>query len=204
MQSKQTSLHKNTFDGGLNKDVDRSLLKPNTYFDAQNVSIVSNGTFLVLDDISGTSKLAEIPLGGANSRPEVLAAFNTNYKIVNSIDVPCITIFTQTGVGLLRKFNIWAFDTTTNILYKLFEETATIDYVARDQQKSIQAIKYPENGLDFLYFTDNHNQIRKLRCEIPSNYTEGFLTDFDLSLVKLGALGKIELDSINTGGSLFK
>src|SRR6185436_19614636 len=106
------------------------------------------------------------------------------------------TIITTTDGG---NFKIWCYDTENDNLYELFEEPTEANYFTED--RVVDAVRYAENGIDILYFTDFSNEIRQLRCEI-SSYTPNFISEDDLSLQKRGANGSIVLSNISTGGSL--
>lgn len=90
------------------------------------------------------------------------------------------------------KFSIWFWDKTTT--YELFQESISADYASDD--RLIDAIGYAENGVDHVYFTDFYNEPRKIRCVIPAGYAPNFLTPDDISVTRLGANGKVVLDSI--------
>lgn len=186
---------RNSFDGGRNTDVDPSLINPNQYVEAHNVELVSEGgAFYAITDVKGTTE--KIELTGLPTTCLILGSFANKY-LIEGTSYRCITVFTAVSDD---KFKIWCYNTETNTLYELYEEVIEDDYIADD--RVIDAVNYPESGLDILYFTDNYNQPRYLRCEI-SSYVPNFLTSYQLSLLKKGATGIVELDSISsTGGAL--
>lgn len=195
MQSQNTDLHKNSFEGGLNKDVTKNFITGDQYFDAQNLTLVDTNKFLSLRNIQGTTDLTQILNSDATT---VLGVFQSKYKIGTTSNIDCLTIFTAEEGGL---FNIFCFDTVTLTLYNLFEIDTPTDYLTGDS-RSIDGILYPENGLDILYFTDFYGEIRKLRCEISLPYTVPFLNEFSLSLTRKGAIGDLQRNKLDTGGSL--
>lgn len=127
---------------------------------------------------------------------KVLKMFNTNYLIKGEL-VKCLTIITVEEGGL---FKIWCFDLEHDTMYEVYEETTPDNYITDD--RCVDGFIYPENGIDILYFTDNYNEIRKVRCEIPDPYVANFLDTFDLSLAKRGANGEVILSESANGGSL--
>jgi hypothetical protein len=101
-----------------------------------------------------------------------------------------------------KKLKIWCYDTESDTKYELYEQLLDPDYDSGD--RIIDGKTYAENGLDVLYFTDNYNEPRRLRCEI-SGYESNYLDDYDLSLTRQGGKGYVRLDEddvISTGGSL--
>lgn len=193
-------LTRNTWKGGLNTDTDKSQLDPIYYVAAHNLDSASDGTFFSLRNIKGTEKVKAL----VNSPDTtVLGAFPSKYLIGGSYK-KSITLFTMTGPagssGKENKFKIWCYDTEANNVYELFEETITSAYITSN--RVVDAIGYAENNIDHLYFTDDYNEIRYLRCEIPASYTANFLTSSDLSVQRLGASGAVKLNTIATGGSL--
>lgn len=171
------------------------MIDPNQYTQAFNVELVGNGNFYSLTNIDGTTEEGE--LTGLPSSCEILKIFPNKY-IIDGTQYRCITIFTAVAESL---FKIWCFNTETGDLYELFEENITADYLTDD--RAIDATNYPENGIDILYFTDNYNEVRYLKCQIDFPYTPNFLSSYAISLLRKGANGTIELDAISaTGGSL--
>lgn len=185
-------LTKNEFSGGRNTDTNKSILQPNQYLEAHNLELVADSNFYALQNIKGTTYLKEI-LNDATV--EEIGAFATKYLISDTLK-SCITYFTVNSTT----FNIWCYDTEANQLYALYQETIAVDYNTPD--RVIDAINYPENGIDFLYFTDDFNELRFIKCEIPGSYSPNFLTAFDVSLQRKGAVGAIALTSISSGGNL--
>lgn len=104
----------------------------------------------------------------------------------------------------MKKLRIWCYDTETETLYSVYKQEGLPDsYASAD--RIIDAKSYPENGKDILYFTDNYNEPRQLRCEIPIPHSDNFLSDYDLSLQKYGANGTINFNTstaIAAGGTL--
>lgn len=103
-----------------------------------------------------------------------------------------------------KKLKIWCYDTEGDTLYQLYEQSGLPSSYDSDD-RIVDARAYAENGTDILYFTDNYNEIRQLRCSIPNPYSANFLSDYDLSLQRYGANGTINFDTSNAvavGGNL--
>lgn len=184
----------NNFVAGRNTDTDPSLINPNQYISAFNVELTNDGTFSALTNINGTTEIRE--LTGMSEDINILRSFPNKYLIGSTLK-KCITIFTAGA----NKFKIWCYDTENDDLYELFEEIFDDDYLTDD--RVIDGVSYPENGVDLLYFTDFYNEVRVLKCVIPDDYAPNFLNPYQISLTRRGATGTIALDSIDaTGGAL--
>lgn len=101
-----------------------------------------------------------------------------------------------------KKLKIWCYDTESETLYELYEQVLDPDYDSDD--RIVDGKTYAENGTDVLYFTDNYNEPRRLRCEINS-YSPNYLDDYDLSLTRQGGKGYVRFDDsdlVSSGGTL--
>jgi hypothetical protein len=197
MQSNNAKIHQNIFNGGLNKDLNGDFVQGSEYFDAQNLTLVEENKFLALRNINGTTPVgSSIP---SSSSTVVLGSIPSNYKIGDVEGVKCLTVFSATPSGY---FQITVKDLETGDNYPIYQEPAPVDYFTED--RLVDAEVYPENNMDFIYFTDNYdgNGIRKLRCEIPLPFVSNSLTRAELSLMRSGAIGYVALGSVVNGGSL--
>ena len=191
-------IHKNTFDGGLNTNITKNLIPPNKYIEANNVNIASDSNFFALENIKGTTSLVTLPEGGYN----VLAVFKANFRINGVSDVPGLVIITTSSfISEIDYFKIWAFDSTSNSVYRMYTGLVPTSYAVGNPV--IDGIIYPENGLDILYFTDNVYGIKKLICDIPDSLVQDFLDDKDINLVRPGAIAPIDFTVTAGDGSLF-
>lgn len=191
-------IHKNSFDGGLNTNIVKNLLPPNKYIEANNVNIASDGNFFALENIKGTTSLVTLPEGGYN----VLAVFKANFRINSTSDIPGLVIITTSSfISELDYFKIWAFDSTSNSVYRMYTGLVPTSYAVGNPV--IDGVVYPENGLDILYFTDNVYGIKKLICDVPDSLVQDFLDERDLALVRPGAIAPIDFTVTAGDGSLF-
>lgn len=186
---------KNNFTKGMSTDIDKNQLPPVYFTDSQNLEFTGDGVFLAAKNIRGTSNAPKVIT--ASSGTLVLGMFETQYTINSVPNIKCLTIITATVSG---DFKIWCLDIENNNLYEMYEEPVPSGYFTDD--RVVDAVRYAENGLDILYYTDFFNEIRQLRCEIPFPYVANFLTENDISLQKRGANGTIELNAVADGGSL--
>lgn len=182
---------KNEWFGGRNSDTDPSRLPPNQYISAENVELTGEGAFTSLRNIKGTDLVQQLSTS-ANFR--ILKELPNKYYI-NSTLVDCITIFSVDGTT----FKIQAYDCENDTLYSLYTETVPADYTTT--VKDVDAVTYPENGRDYVFFTDFYSEVRYLKCEIPSPYSANFLTAYDLSLLRKGANGTVT-STVDAGGTL--
>lgn len=184
-------LFSNSFFGGRNTDSEPSKLPNTQYREAHNVEIVGSNAFHSLQNVLGTTHAMNLV---DSSSTQVMKILNNKY-LISSVLYECLTIFTVTPSD---KFKIWCYNTETDVLYELYEEVITASYTTR----VVDTINYPENGIDIVYFTDFHNEIRYLKCEIPSPYVANFLSTYDLSLLRKGANGTIAFSSVGATGTL--
>ena len=189
-----TKIHTNTFQGGLNKDFSDIFISSEQYLDAQNLSLIERGKFYSLQNLNGSTKVQDVV---ASLNTEIIGAYTSRYTIGGVSNINCWTIITATTGG---NYTIWCYDIDNDALYSLFQETTPAGY--NSPSRTLDTVLYPEGNFDILYFTDNFHGIRKIRCEIPTPYVPNFLTVTDLSVVRQGAIGQIELSDIVTGGNL--
>lgn len=182
----------NKWDGGRNTDTNKGSIPPNQYLEAHNLELVGDGNFFALQNIKGTTELNTL---SSDPTAEEIGAFATKY-LIGGVLKKCVTYFVVTDTLL----KVFCYDTEADYLYELYEETIAGDY--NTDNRVVDAINYPENGIDFLYFTDFYNPPRFIKCEIPSPYTPNFLTASEITLQRTGALGTIALSSVASGGSL--
>ena len=184
---------KNSFAKGLNADIDPQSLPPDSYVDAHNLTLTSDGKFLALKNFQGT-----LPTGAVTGGINTLFPDSTNvrsivgkYKVGDVEGVNFITYFiTGNEAGDQGAFYITAYDLDNDVLYYLFQQQGLgTDYF--DEHRIVDLRSFAENGIDYIYFTDFFNEIRQLRCEIPAGSPDFFLTEQDLSLQRHGANGVI-------------
>ena len=188
-------LHRNNFLKGVQADIDQSISPSDTYLEAHNLMLSKDNGFLGLTNIKGTLPISILT---GSWTGDILGLYANKYTIGDTPNKECLTIF---EISSDDKFKIWCYDIEGDMFYNLFEQEYTTEFQAANPE--IDLVLYPENGLDIIYFTDNFNEIRKLRCEIPIPFTEAFLTSEQLSLQRRGVLGTLSLENIlTTGGSL--
>lgn len=195
-------LTQNSFEGGLNTDVSKSKLNPTFYTEAHNVDSVADGDFFALKNIKGTTK-TKVFVNPPNTA--VLGVFANKY-LIGGVQKHCLTVFTAGDpftAGNPDIFKVWCYDPEAGEVYELFQEDITSDYLTPN--RVVDAFGYAENNIDHIYFTDHYNEMRYLRCEIPSPYVANFLSEADISIQRRGAVGAVRLDTLGavvTGGSL--
>lgn len=189
--------HKNTYEGGLNTDIDPKKMAPSTYIDASDVTLTSNGVFYALRNIAGTSLLTTI----LPTNYTVLGAFACRWNLLGVPNMPCIVVFAAQSGG---NFQILLYDTTNILVYTLYSTPLPSDYFSGDTG-TVDAVLYPEKGQDILYFTDNYYEPRKIICNLPVGYnftTQPLLTDTTMAVARRRAVGSVIFVSTAVGGNL--
>jgi hypothetical protein len=187
-------LQRNGFKGGMNKDADSSVMPPDFYLDAHNLTLTGDGKFFALENIKGTTELGVLDISFFG---EVMAVYENRYTIGTDTDVRCLTVFTAESGG---NFQIWCYRLDTSDVKKLFAQSFDADFEAANPE--VDAVVYPEGGIDIIYFTDNYNELRKLRCEIPTGAADNFLKESDLSLQRRATLMNTSYNVASSGGAL--
>jgi hypothetical protein len=186
----------NKFLKGLNVDMDLAVTPAENYISAHNLTLTGDGKFLALTNIQGTAEIDTLVETFTDGY--VLGVFPTKFKIGDVENVDCLLVFTAQEGG---DFKILCYDLDNSQLYEIFSQPFTTEFAQANPL--VDGVVYPENGVDYVYFTDNFNEIRKLRCEITLPYTANFLSPEQLSLQRRGAIAGVSLHSIpSTGGSL--
>lgn len=189
-------IHKNTFEGGLNTNVNQSLVPANKYVEANNVNIAGVNNFFALENIKGSVSMAIIMANSVGAG--ISGVFKARFTVGTVENVDGLIIFSYTATTN----TIWGY---AGEIYKMYEETVDSTYTAASPM--VNAVSYPENGLDILYFTDNIHELRKVRCQIPTSAMSApgtaFLEEGDLKLLQRGANGTIVVNSVDGNGSLF-
>lgn len=186
-------LTRNSFEGRRNTDANSSVIQPNQYRNAYNIELVGGGEYFAAQNLNGTTEVRQIV---SDSSVFELGTFPNKY-IIDGVEYPCLTIFTYSYAS--EVFKIWCYNPQIDELYELYEEEVGSSYLKDDML--VDAANYPENGTDILYFTDNQKPLRFIKCQIDS-YTPNFLSEYDITLLRLGANGRIAVNSISTGGSV--
>lgn len=185
---------KNVFERGLNADTTKDFLRGDQYCAAHNLVLSEKNGFFALQNSVATEHLHTIT---NNASVRVLGAFEVRC-LVGTTQVRGLVIFTAVPGG---DWKIWFYSPSPSTLYELYTEPTPSDYF--QESKVVQAVLLTENNVDTLYFTDNYFEPRKLRCEIPMPYVPNFLTEFDLSLLRKGAIGRLLIANvISNAGSL--
>lgn len=190
---------KNNFSGGRNSDADPSVIPPNQYISANFVELVGEGNFYALRNIKGTTLVKNLSV---LARFNVMAVFENKY-LIGGESLDCLTIISagDTQAGAAFPFKIQCYDIANDTLYELYEEDIP-ESGYNTEDRVVQAVNNPENGVDHIYFTDFYHEMRHFKCEIPDPYSANFLTKYDLSLQRRGANGTITATIGTSGGTL--
>ncbi len=194
MPDVNNKITKNSFSGGRNSDVNVAALPPDQYISAHNVDFLANGNFYGLQNINSSTKLAQFV-----NDPNIKEIGSAPCKFtIDGVNTYCIIYFTMSSTT--GTYNIWTYDTQSQVLYALYEELYGAGYNTPD--RCVDIINYPEGGIDHVYFTDAYNEVRQLTCIIDTPWVPNSLTAYDLALQQRGSNGTIALVDITSGGSL--
>ncbi len=184
----------NTFGKGLNVDIDNSFTGDGNYIAANDITLSGDSTFLAAENIKGTLKIGTL-VNSFTGESTVLGVFSNKYRIDGVSGIDCLTVITAVPSG---NYTIYCYRLDTNAVITLYTEPFTTGF--SDSNPVVDAVVYPENNIDILYFTDGYTELRKLRCDISTPYT---LTADQISLLKRGTLATVTPSAVTTGaGSL--
>jgi hypothetical protein len=169
----------------LNSDLDKSGVANNTFLEAYNLQLVGDGKFLALENIAGTTQVASLDSNYLGTTPYVYAV----KARINSVIEDCLLIFTQVGSVFRASLFRFSNNSYTTIYEKLLSGLTSV----------IDAVNYPEGGIDIVYFTDGVSEIRKFRLEFTTPIPQ--FSDQQVSLQRRAPLGEMSF-SHSTGGSL--
>lgn len=178
---------------GLNSDLNRAITPAGNYIAANDLTLTGDSLFLSATNIGGTSKVGQL-IASFTGSSTVLGVFANKYKIDGVSGIECLTIFTAVPSG---NFTIYCFRLDTQAVLTLYSESFTSAFAT--SLPVMDAIVYPENNIDILYFTDGYSELRKLRCDISTPYT---VTSSSLSLQRRGTLADVSLYNVPESGTL--
>ena len=168
----------NTFNGGLDKDLDKRAVKANTYNEGIDVTLTGDSNEMSIKPImQGVLNGAQTPVGSGDSF--VLASTTCSVDYTNP-DTGVLT--KENGIAyLIRKYKADPNDggTISLVLYcpnppSAFKSIVlfSIDYdlvTVTEHPESLSMFSFSENNEDFIYFTDRERFLRK----IPSAFISG-------------------------------
>ncbi len=186
-------VHKNRFTKGIQQDIDRALPSEESYIDAENLILTGNATFYALENVRGTTELGTV-LASASASAVILGAFNCTFT-TSTTPFKGLMVFVKDGADL----KIVGYDLDTNTAYQLFTDSGC--YGVNDTIE-IDGFLFAEGGLDVIYFTDNVNELRKVRCEIASPFVANDLRSEQLSVLRRSPNTVLEASDFPSGGSL--
>jgi hypothetical protein len=197
-----TKIHQNTFQGGLNKDVDPKNLPNNQYVEAISISLTRDGKQTNPTPIKGTTSLETLLSGtGINDADmHILGSYRVR-GLVNGVNKDGIAAIVYSDKLNFEEYQIYFYDIAGDAKYLLYENT--IDLTNADRY--VDGVVYREDGVDYLYITDFQSPIKKIPCNTgataPDNSTPIY-TDIDVTLVRGGFQGEISSFTVSSGGDL--
>jgi hypothetical protein len=198
-----TDIHKNTFDGGLNADIDISNIRPNQYRDALNVNLSGDGEFYSLKNINGGSFVYQLFVDtDATTTTTSDDQFNIlgMYSVIGTTaggdtENGIITIMVYENTSGVYKVVVNLFNIETTTGYTLY----TFDTTNSDILKAAaDAIVYSEAGQESIYWTDGVTGIYKIPIVYSTTYS-----DEEVTLIrKYPLVERGLLPGTGSGGSL--
>jgi hypothetical protein len=199
-------IHKNTFEGGLKSDLTDFKQSANTFESAINLKLSSDNNFLALENIRGTTLFSTLE-SSIDDNQQLLAVFENEYKINGESGKRGFTSFLYNTSTRVFKIVLTAIDSATSFPtasnYTIYEEILSVSEASLFLASNpiVEGIKYSENGIDTIYFTDGYNELRKVRCEVTTTVTSP-ITKEALSLLKRACFGNINFSTSSSGGSI--
>lgn len=195
----------NTFNGGLDYDTAPSFVDATKITDAKNVTLTSNGNYFIAENIVGATEVGTlIPDAIYDSGDKILGVYEASaYNGVTSTYAEGILSFLyKVSDSTLR---VYFYDLGEEASYYLFSEVQTGYNI---NSVDIDVVKYTEADIDTFYFTDNVNEPRGIKLDLPAtanNSTPSFSAS-DVSILRRGMRGYIDTYTvpslITNGGSL--
>lgn len=145
----------NSFSKGRNSDIDPRFQSLETYLDAQNISITSDGDFFAAKNIKGGTEVKEILASLGATDYNVLGAFEcigTFFSYGTEEKNPTIVIFTKTSPTI---DNVFVYDIKRATLHTVFSGNLNFPI-----EGTIDAIVFGEKNRDRIYFDDHINTLR--------------------------------------------
>ena len=206
-----TSVQKNQFKGGMNKDVDPKQISQDQYKDAYNTSMSQDGregqaaTFKGTDDILNIITSANLGASAANAH--LLGVYEAEY-LLNNVKTLMALAFTFNDNN--NKFEVYAIDinATTPAIYTQFSQTLTADEATEflaNKNMFVDCKIYKEGGKTYAYFSDGVFEPKKLPLAITSPTGKGSTipyTEEEIKLIRTGFRGNIASTTVATGGDL--
>lgn len=165
-----TKLHKNTFEGGLNKDIDSKSIAQNQYTEAFSLSLTRDGKGASLTSIKGTTDIEPLLSNteyNAISDVHILGAFEGRLRITTGgipAETKGIVIFTYNNDT--SSYSVAAYDIAGDTLYTLYAESIQLT----DEDRFIDGVIFRENGVDYLYYTDYETVMKKIPLDFDSAF----------------------------------
>ena len=161
---------KNTFlKSKMNKDLDARLLPPGEYRHAQNINInKSEGADVgAIENVLGNLELTDFGLPASNTNLEIIGV---NVDIVNDRIFCFITDYRDSSSDLMSNFasnNASCYIYVYNVSSNTFTQLVAGSFLNFSKTHPILGIDVLE---DFLFFTDNRNQPRKINIASATNF----------------------------------
>jgi hypothetical protein len=198
---------RNTFEGGMNKDVDERLLPGNIYRDAENMELVSYGDKGVLVTLQGMTFKAALSKSGIHV---------TDNNILGVFEVFADVDWADTGdYTTVEALLIFVYDATTgSTIYLwdiinqqegiLFPDAGNPQDLTFDSSSTVRGFYYKHFNTNSHYFHwvdgRSKNVPREIELKIAGTHTYPDIVS--LSQLPIAAWDRLDFVSVTTGGGL--
>ena len=162
-----TKIHKNSFQGGMDKDTDPAQVENFKFLDGFNVSLSQDGKEKKISSFLGTTALQTLA-GTVTDRSLVyiMGMYEAKAKIgstvSNQVDTNVAVVFLYDNNASSNEFQIFVIPEAGGAAYKTYKEDAT--FVGDDFY--VDCVIHKEGGTSYAYFTDGEKAPKKLPLDI--------------------------------------
>jgi hypothetical protein len=158
----------NTFDGGMDVDLDNKALPSNKYREGNNIDIRKSGNSAAVTDLKGETVLAVIEDLSVYSTT-ILAVIDAQFLVEPTGQVrEALVIFYIRQSDSATEFVIKSMFLDNNNTLILFSESITQEAYEFLQDSTVSLQKVGLFGYDVIYFVDYYRQPRKIDCVLYS------------------------------------
>ena len=188
-----SKIHKNKFDGGMNTDSDKNTIKSNQYEAAINVTISQSGNYGKLSAIKDTALKAAVIANAAIGNQDDLHVMGiTSSRIkTGSGNIEGAIVFIYNNASGSELLSVFAYTPPTTLTL-LYSESV----VLTDSKRFIDSVIYRENGIDYIYYADYEEAIKKIACDTTASLP---LKREKILLLRTGFRGKISNTVVQAG-----
>jgi len=204
-----TKIHKNSFQGGMDKDTDPAQVENFKYLDGYNLSLSQDGREKKLSAILGTTTLKKLNAAGiTRGNVHIMGMYEATVSL-DTADTLMVLVFYYDGTDFkifaTPEDTSYAADTLTE-KYEMYTKTAALT----DADMFVDCVVHKEGGTSYAYFTDAEQSPKKLPLVITTGEKGDKLNggtsyyDEEIEMLRTGFDGNISAVAVteNGGGDL--